>query len=108
MQTVKPRDEYKDDWEISQVYRKALRAECEKRGHVFVDPVPEHERIDDDSSTQEERQKSMRKYEPSPANIRNSYVTEQQSNTSDAKTAREDFKDDGVYTTIGFLKSYRE
>lgn len=55
VQTVKPRDEYKDDWEISQVYRKALRAECEKRGHVFVDPVPEHERIDDDSSTQEER-----------------------------------------------------
>ena len=106
---MKPRDDYKEDWEVSLVYRRALRAECEKRGHVFVDPVPEHERIDDDSSTQEERQKSMRKYEPSPTNVRSSYVTEQQSNTeTDRKSGREDFKNDGVYTTIGFLKSYRE
>lgn len=101
VQTVKARDEYKDDWEVSLVYRRALRFECEKRGQTFVDPVPEHERIDDDSSTQEERQRAM--HVRRPTNVRSSYQTE---TDTDAKTTSE--KNDGVYTTLGFLKSYKE
>ena len=51
-QTVKAKDAYKDDWEKSQVYRKALKVEAEKRGIPFVDPVSDEEEYGDDSSTQ--------------------------------------------------------
>lgn len=51
VQTVNPKDAYRDDWEKSQVYRKALKLEAEKRGIAFVDPVSEDENMDDESST---------------------------------------------------------
>mgnify|MGYP001214906321 CR=1 FL=1 len=76
VQTVKARDDYKDDWEISLIYRRALRLECENRGHTFVDPVPEHERIDDDSSTQEERSRATARIKHTTSNVRASYQTE--------------------------------
>lgn len=44
-QTIKAKDAYKDDWEKSVVYRKALRGEADKRGVPFKDPVSD----DDDN-----------------------------------------------------------
>ena len=59
VQTVNPKDAYKDDWEVSQVYRRALKEEAEKRGIAFVDPIQDEEDVDDmdDSSLHMERNK---------------------------------------------------
>lgn len=56
---MNPKDAYKDDWELSQVYRKALKREADKRGIEFVDPVSDEENMDDldDSSMHMERVK---------------------------------------------------
>ena len=42
-QTVKPKDAYKEDWERSAVYRRALKEEAMKRNLEYIDPLGEQE-----------------------------------------------------------------
>jgi hypothetical protein len=58
VQTCKPKDQYKDDWEKSLVYRTALRLEAGKRGVEFEDPISDNENHDDDTSTQNSLQRA--------------------------------------------------
>lgn len=111
VQTVKAKDAYKEDWEKALVYRNALKAEAEKRGLAFVDPVSDEENAgpDDDSSTQLDRNNSvsatpLKNRPPLPKDL----AAEQGSATETEAATTSLQGHQGGQGALGFLKNYRE
>ena len=93
------------------MYRNALKAEAERRGIAFVDPVSDDEQAgDDDSSTQLDRNNSMTatplKNQPS-AQLKELGAEQGSATETDAATTSLQGAQGGQ-SALGFLKSYRE